>query len=649
MSSPSQDEVASLAAASAAPELLRVGQVTAALELPALRRVSCAGSEVVQAVLVAVRDRNWGTVPAALSRIERDVSPGQAIIQFRCTHDNGDVGFIWDGEIAFRAVDEWTSVLTYAMNGHATRAFLTNRVGMVLLHPLALAGRPVSLRSTAGTSMSVFPSEVSPWQPFFDLAGMAYSVGHANADVSFEGDVFETEDQRNWTDASFKTYCPPLRLPYPRLFGAGEELSQRVVVRLASDRGASRAAPAHEPSHAALAASAPIEIRVGSASAAHLPALGLGASTGEDAEASGVVREALCRVGPSHLHAVVEPGQPSWEQSLRRAAGTALEVGADLQCEVVVDDVDQLSDVARALAEAMGDRPTKLARLMLFDKASSVTTPALVGTWRSLAGGHHLRPEIFGGSRANFAELNREQAPYGLLAGVTFAVNPQVHAFSNEEILQTLPVQELVARQAISMAGGLPLHVGPVTLRQRFNAVATDKLAVTGPETDPRQGSLWAACWALGSVAALARAGATALTYFETVGPRGLMSAGEKAAPAPLGLYPVYEVFRRLGHHRQSRLVALETTDDNALAVLGLVGEGKVTILVGNLRPSATEFKIDGHNLSFRHEVLDAGVAEQMLGGYAWAPEHGRPLVGTVQLQAHEIAVVTAPWGGPAR
>jgi len=39
--------------------------------------------------------------------------------------------------------------------------------------------------------------------------------------ISFEGDVFETEDQRNWTDASFKTYCPPLRLPYPRPFEAG--------------------------------------------------------------------------------------------------------------------------------------------------------------------------------------------------------------------------------------------------------------------------------------------------------------------------------------------------------------------------------------------------------------------------------------------
>ena len=30
------------------------------------------------------------------------------------------------------------------------------------------------------------------------------------AELAFEGDIFEMEDQRNWTDASFKTYCTPL-------------------------------------------------------------------------------------------------------------------------------------------------------------------------------------------------------------------------------------------------------------------------------------------------------------------------------------------------------------------------------------------------------------------------------------------------------
>src|SRR3712207_13638 len=45
-----------------------------------------------------------------------------------------------------------------------------------------------------------------------------------------EGDTFEMEDQRNWTDASYKTYVRPLALPWPYKLDAGTELEQAVTV-----------------------------------------------------------------------------------------------------------------------------------------------------------------------------------------------------------------------------------------------------------------------------------------------------------------------------------------------------------------------------------------------------------------------------------
>src|SRR3712207_9295379 len=45
-----------------------------------------------------------------------------------------------------------------------------------------------------------------------------------------EGDTFEMEDQRNWTDASYKTYVRPLALPWPYTLAAGSELEQAVTV-----------------------------------------------------------------------------------------------------------------------------------------------------------------------------------------------------------------------------------------------------------------------------------------------------------------------------------------------------------------------------------------------------------------------------------
>jgi len=103
--SQSPEEILGLGTAGGAPEILQLGQVTARLELPAVRAVSCAGSEVIQAVLVAVRDRNWGTVPATLSRIDRDISPGRPWSGFVARMTTDDVGFVWDGQIAVRP---WT-------------------------------------------------------------------------------------------------------------------------------------------------------------------------------------------------------------------------------------------------------------------------------------------------------------------------------------------------------------------------------------------------------------------------------------------------------------------------------------------------------------------------------------------------------------
>ncbi|HCK09781.1 MAG TPA: hypothetical protein DHW45_07880, partial [Candidatus Latescibacteria bacterium] len=59
-------------------------------------------------------------------------------------------------------------------------------------------------------------------------------VAGVTAEVRFEGDVFEMEDQRNWTDASYKTYCTPLANPYPVDVAAGTKIRQSVTISVSS-------------------------------------------------------------------------------------------------------------------------------------------------------------------------------------------------------------------------------------------------------------------------------------------------------------------------------------------------------------------------------------------------------------------------------
>src|SRR6185437_7868534 len=80
---------------------------------------------------------------------------------------------------------------------------------------------------------SRFPLLISPEQVAAGIAGLRYCVNGIDTEITFQGEVFEMEDQRNWSDASFKTYCRPLSLPIPYRLNAGEIRRQEIHVRIA--------------------------------------------------------------------------------------------------------------------------------------------------------------------------------------------------------------------------------------------------------------------------------------------------------------------------------------------------------------------------------------------------------------------------------
>ena len=66
-----------------------------------------------------------------------------------------------------------------------------------------------------------------------NIAGMEWKPANGiSAKLQFSGDTFEMEDQRNWTDASYKTYCRPLDLPFPFEIKKGEKITQKIVLEI---------------------------------------------------------------------------------------------------------------------------------------------------------------------------------------------------------------------------------------------------------------------------------------------------------------------------------------------------------------------------------------------------------------------------------
>src|ERR1700761_2430599 len=211
-----------------APTPLRAGPVTAALDGVDLRYVRIGEVELVRRIYVAVRDRNWNTIPGVASEVSVDQGDDAFAVRFSVRHTSHDTDFSWHGSITGRA----DGTITFAMDGRGERAMLFNRIGFCVLHPWReLAGARYRGETPDGPVTGAYPELVAPqrfengvYVPLFESVSRLEiaPVGGGAVTLAFEGDLFETEDQRNWTDSSFKTYCTPLALGFPHELAEGE-------------------------------------------------------------------------------------------------------------------------------------------------------------------------------------------------------------------------------------------------------------------------------------------------------------------------------------------------------------------------------------------------------------------------------------------
>ncbi|HEX8198928.1 MAG TPA: hypothetical protein VF590_00470, partial [Isosphaeraceae bacterium] len=212
-------------------EPVRAGPLTMIFEAGDLRSVRLGDREILRRVYVAVRDRNWDTVPAVLADVRIERGSDWFAIAFRAEHRQDPVDFAWVGTIR----GDSAGTITYTMEGTARSTFLRNRIGICVHHPIReCAGLACVVEHDDGSiERGAFPQAIAPHQPFRMIRAIAHEVAPGlRAEVRFAGEVFEMEDQRNWTDASFKTYSTPLEWPFPVAVPAGTSLAQSVVLTL---------------------------------------------------------------------------------------------------------------------------------------------------------------------------------------------------------------------------------------------------------------------------------------------------------------------------------------------------------------------------------------------------------------------------------
>jgi hypothetical protein len=573
-----------------APVPLRAGPLHLELDGPDLRYIGYQGHELVRRVYMAVRDLDWDTIGGEVRAREVHAGEDGFEVRMELAHRSGEIAFDWVLEASGRP----DGSLSYLMRGRAAASFAFAKIGLNLHHAIAgLAGRRYVGTGPFGRVEGRMPERIFPqihlrdegWDlPVFPpVASLSLEHEAGRLDLEFGGDLYEMEDQRNWSDQSYKTYSMPAYTGYRHEVQAGDELVQQIQLRFTpASPGSVRPGRGAGPPVGGRA-----WLAVGGPSGRRMPALGLGhAGPLSDAAVA-----QLAALRPAHLRLDVDLAEPGWEAKLDAGLGDCRAIGAAAELALFLsgDPRPDLGFVGRAVRQA----GVPVARVLVFRRDEEATSTTWIELVRAALG---LDARVGGGTNMYFTELNRSLPDLRPFEVVAYSVNPQVHAFDDRSLVESLEGQAEQVRSARLFAETREVAVTPVSLKPRFNAVATTPQAPVDPDAlpgnvDVRQPTLFAAAWTLGSIAQLAAAGADSVTYYETTGPRGVL-AGERPAPAPFPpwgapAFPLYHPLADAARLAGCELLSCKSGEEPWLAGLAARTREGVTLLVANLCAAA--------------------------------------------------------------
>lgn len=555
------------------PRLLKAGPLSAEFEAGNLRYIRYAGIEIMRAISFIVRDKDWGTYSPVVSNLMITEESDHFRISYDAVTSDSVQNF------RYRAVIEGSAdgTLRFAGKGEAAADFLTNRTGFVVLHPIdGVAGAPVRIGHVDGSVVDgMFPLVIDPVQPMMNLRFLTHEAAPGlKVTCLMEGDTFEMEDQRNWTDASYKTYVRPLALPWPYTLKRGETLDQAVTLTVAGKMNG--AAPGGA-----------IDVTLGGPTGS-VPPIGVGLDP-DDIDSTIGQAAALRQLGIDHVICHHDPRRGHDATTLQRQIAAAKAVTATPWLEAIIVSIEDCEREIAALGAVVEKLGSPFATVLVSPAPDMKCTlpgsvwppcPPFETVYRA-ARKAFPRACLGGGMFSYFTELNRKRPPVDLLDLVSFTTSAMVHAGDDRSVPETLQALPAIAASAAAIAGPTPFIVGPSAIGMRDNPYGDkpkqnpDNIRQAMNWNDPRQRGLLGAAWNLGYVARFAYGGAAAIALGGLTGPFGLVHS-RAAYPQPWydangGLFPAFHVLRGLAALKGRRLRALKVTQ--AGEVLGIAAE----------------------------------------------------------------------------
>ena len=508
------------------------------------------GTEAVRAVYPSLRDEHWRTYPPTVTNVAARTREDGFTLTF-------EVGYPIGYRAAIR-VEGGPEGVEFAYEGEASEGFATNRAGLCVLHPISLADEPVEIRHPDGTrEQGRFPDLVETGWTFREIVGVSVKLPGYKVEATMEGEVFEMEDQRNFGDASFKTYCYPQSRPYPYRVEAGATVRQTVRIKAQSWGARVEGLPPMPEGQAGLLfidETLPV------------PLIGICADATTDPR--------LFPIAPvDYLRMPVEAAADH---------GFPLEVAVDLS-----EDAEERVASALAQIAALPQPPDRVI-------VQPVRAKTHVEALRS--GMDEVLVLVAGG---DLGEINRSDLQEDEADGVGFGFVPMAHLDDDRSLFENLESLPDLAATAAERTEG-PIVVGPVRLNR---------------DPDPRTNSMLFAAWLVAAIASIVRADVDAVTLFDLQGDDGLFQFGQPIPAyhvlADLHEFADGELVVGLGTARRAAGFGLVLDESFRAIVANLTPEPLTLTLVAAGDGPHTVKILDGRNVEWATSDPAAWRAEE--------------------------------------
>ena len=589
---------------------LKAGALTVDFVAGGLRTIRYEGHEVLRTIAYLVRDQNWATYNPEISEcvVEKNKDAFTITYRARCSSAEPNQSLSFQARITGNSQGR----LSFEVTAEPLTPFLTARCGFIVLHPInGIAGQEAVVEHVDGTlEQATFPELISPAQPFKDIRAIQHTV---TADITarcvLNGDAFEMEDQRNWSDASYKTYVRPLSRPWPYVMEQGVIDRQSVELTVNRKPG-SRRGPTQKEKGA-------VRVTVGGPNGV-FP--GIGVCVYPDLIPQALAHPGLLsRLQPQLLLFHFDPTKGHGNNELARFADIArLSDKAEAMLELVLPAQQSVHDELSGLAEMVAASGLRLSSILVSPAVDRQSTlpgspwPACPPLSEIYQAAREAFPglTIGGGSLSFFTELNRKRPPVELLDFVSHCTCPIVHAADDLSVMETLEALPHIVRSTRAFIGQEKgYRIGPSTIGMRHNPYgarvmdnpANQRIAMT--DRDPRQSSLFGAAWMIGYAAATAEARLQSLTVASLTDRLGLASAPIQGELLP---HPAFYTARGLaGLGGNERYHCRSSRPDCVTAVAGTDREGRRVVWLANMTGQRQKAVMEWSGQTLAAHLLD--------------------------------------------